>query len=42
MENIMVDIMYELPSLKNIKECIINDGVVENKENPIIVYDKSA
>ena len=42
MENIMVDIMYELPSLKNIKECIINDGVVENKENPIIVYYKSA
>jgi ATP-dependent Clp protease ATP-binding subunit ClpX len=42
MENIMVDIMYELPSLKNIKECIINEGVVENKENPIIVYDKSA
>ena len=42
MENIMVDIMYELPSQKNIKECIINEEVVLNKENPIILYEKSA
>jgi ATP-dependent Clp protease ATP-binding subunit ClpX len=42
MEDIMVDIMYELPSQKNIKECIINDGVVLHKENPILVYEKSA
>ncbi len=42
MENIMVDIMYEIPSQKNIKECIINEEVVLNKENPIILYEKSA
>ena len=42
MENIMVDIMYELPSQKNIKECIINEEVVLNKETPIILYEKSA
>jgi ATP-dependent Clp protease ATP-binding subunit ClpX len=42
MENIMVDIMYEIPSQKNIKECIINEEVVLNRENPIILYEKSA
>jgi len=42
MENIMVDIMYEIPSQTNIKECIINEGVVSNRENPIILYEKSA
>jgi ATP-dependent Clp protease ATP-binding subunit ClpX len=42
MENIMLDLMYEIPSQKNIKECIINEGVVMKKENPIILYEKSA
>lgn len=42
MENIMVDIMYDIPSQTNIKECIINEGVVSNQENPIILYEKSA
>ncbi len=42
MENIMLDLMYEIPSQKNIKECIINEGVVLKKENPIILYEKSA
>jgi ATP-dependent Clp protease ATP-binding subunit ClpX len=42
MENIMLDLMYEIPSEKNIKECIINEGVVMKKENPIILYEKSA
>lgn len=40
LENILLDIMYEIPSQSNIKECIINEDVVENKENPIIVYEK--
>ncbi len=42
MENIMLDLMYEIPSQKNIKECIINEGVIMKKENPIILYEKSA
>ena len=43
MENIMLDMMYEIPSQKNIKECIISEGVVTQKRrNPIIVYEKSA
>ncbi len=42
LENILLEIMYEIPSQTNIKECIINEDVVEHKENPIIVYEKKA
>ena len=40
MENIMLDIMYDIPSQTNIEEVIINDGVVDGKTDPIIVYEK--
>ena len=36
-ENAMLDIMYEIPSKGNIKECIINDKVIEGKESPQLV-----
>ncbi len=36
LENVMLDIMYELPSLKNVKECLITRGVVEGTENPVL------
>ncbi len=42
LEAILLDIMYEIPSQSNIKECIINEEVVENNESPIIVYEKKA
>ncbi len=40
MEDIMLDIMYEIPSQPNIKECIINKEVVQKKEKPLILYEK--
>jgi len=41
MEDIMLDIMYRIPGLKGVKECIITKSVVENNEEPIFVYRKS-
>ncbi|MBL0731647.1 MAG: ATP-dependent Clp protease ATP-binding subunit ClpX [Desulfosarcina sp.] len=41
LENSMLDIMYEIPSLQNVKECVINQEVIMNKENPILVYEKT-
>jgi ATP-dependent Clp protease ATP-binding subunit ClpX len=38
LENVMLDIMYELPSQTNIKECIINEDVIREKGKPIVVY----
>jgi len=42
MENIMLDVMYELPSQTNIRECIISEEVVLNHESPILLYEKEA
>ena len=39
MENIMLDIMYDIPSRKDIKECLVNEDVVLNGETPIMVFE---
>ncbi|RLE12249.1 ATP-dependent Clp protease ATP-binding subunit ClpX, partial [Candidatus Aerophobetes bacterium] len=36
-EDIMLDLMYELPSISNIRECIIDREVVRKRKNPIIL-----
>jgi ATP-dependent Clp protease ATP-binding subunit ClpX len=41
MEKIMLDIMYELPSLEGVKECVINEAVIDNGAEPIYVVDTS-
>jgi ATP-dependent Clp protease ATP-binding subunit ClpX len=38
MENTMLDIMYDIPSREDIRECLINEGVVLTKEKPILVF----
>lgn len=42
LENAMLDIMYELPSRTNVRECIINEDVVFGTGGPIMVYEKKA
>ncbi|MBU0900240.1 ATP-dependent Clp protease ATP-binding subunit ClpX [bacterium] len=41
-ENIMLDIMYEIPSLKDVKECIITKEVVEKKIKPTLVLERES
>ncbi|MBI5892065.1 MAG: ATP-dependent Clp protease ATP-binding subunit ClpX [Deltaproteobacteria bacterium] len=40
LETAMLDIMYELPSQENIKECVVNEDVITGSGSPIIVYEK--
>ncbi len=40
LEEIMLDIMYEIPSDKSITECLINEGVVLRGEKPVLIYEK--
>ena len=40
LEDVMLDVMYEIPSQKGIKECLITDGVIAKKEKPILIYEK--
>jgi ATP-dependent Clp protease ATP-binding subunit ClpX len=42
LEDIMLDIMYELPSQSGISECIVNREVVSERKHPIILYKKKA
>jgi ATP-dependent Clp protease ATP-binding subunit ClpX len=42
LEEVMLDIMYELPSLKNVQECIITEESVINKDKPMLVYEKQS
>jgi len=39
LEEIMLDVMYDLPGRDNVKECIISEEVVERKKDPILVYE---
>ena len=39
-EEVMLEIMYEVPSLKNVKSCTITKDVVLNKKPPILSYYK--
>lgn len=38
MENVMMDIMYEIPSDDNISECIVTKDAVEGKSGPLVHY----
>jgi len=42
MENIMLDVMYDIPSQPNIKEVLISEEVVLRKAQPIVLYQKAA
>jgi ATP-dependent Clp protease ATP-binding subunit ClpX len=39
LENIMLDIMYELPSQSNIRECVITEDFVLQKSPPLFIYE---
>ena len=38
MENVMMDVMYEIPSDDNIAECIITKAAVEGNSQPLVRY----
>ena len=41
LENILLDTMYELPSLEGIKQVVIDENVVKSISQPILVYEDS-
>ena len=42
LENTMLEVMYDIPSQNNIKECVINEDVVLKKEKPILIYESKS
>lgn len=42
MEEAMLDVMYELPSKKNVQECVISEQVINDGDYPVILYSNEA
>ncbi len=42
LENVMLEVMYEIPSRSNVQECVISEEVILKGEQPILVYEKEA
>jgi ATP-dependent Clp protease ATP-binding subunit ClpX len=42
LEEVMLDVMYELPSRTDIRECVITPGVFNKSEEPLLVYEHEA
>ncbi|MBL0716256.1 MAG: ATP-dependent Clp protease ATP-binding subunit ClpX [Desulfosarcina sp.] len=41
LEQALLEIMFDLPSLDNVKECVISEDVVLKKEAPILLFDQA-
>ncbi|MDQ2817205.1 MAG: ATP-dependent Clp protease ATP-binding subunit ClpX [Candidatus Eremiobacteraeota bacterium] len=37
LEEVMLDIMYDLPSLNNVKKCIVNKEVIDGQQSPVLI-----
>jgi ATP-dependent Clp protease ATP-binding subunit ClpX len=42
MEKVMLDVMYDIPSISNVKECVVSEEVILNQEKPILIYEEEA
>ncbi|MFZ5585371.1 MAG: ATP-dependent Clp protease ATP-binding subunit ClpX [Thermodesulfobacteriota bacterium] len=42
LEAAMLDIMYDLPSLKEVQECVVGEEVITRGEQPLLLYSKQA
>ncbi len=42
LENVMLDLMYEIPTRNDIEECVINEEVITQGVKPLLVYKREA
>lgn len=40
LEEAMLNIMYEIPSLQGVKKCVVTEEVITKKEEPLLVYSE--
>jgi len=41
LEEIMIDIMYKLPSKENVSKCVITKDVINKKDQPVYIQESS-
>jgi len=39
LEDVMLEIMYDIPSQENVKECVVGEDVISKREKPVIFYE---
>ena len=39
LEDVMLEIMYDIPSQENVKECVVGEDVIVKREKPLILYE---
>jgi len=42
MENIMLDVMYDIPTMGNVEKCLINEKVIEEHAKPVLMFKAEA
>lgn len=42
LEQAMLDVMYDLPSKKDVQECVVSEQVITNGDYPVLLYQKSS
>ena len=40
-ESVMLDLMYDLPSNKKVRECVVTRDVVRDREKPVTLIEKA-
>ena len=40
LEEVMLDLMYDLPGMKNVKECVITEDVISGAGKPVLLYER--
>ena len=39
LESIMLDIMYDIPSMPDVRECVIGEEVITRGDSPLLIYE---
>jgi ATP-dependent Clp protease ATP-binding subunit ClpX len=42
LESVMMDIMYEIPSMSGVRECVIGEDVITGGETPLLLFENQA
>ncbi len=42
LESVMLDIMYDIPSMPGVRECVIEESVITKGTEPLLVYENKA
>ena len=42
LESVMLDVMYQIPSMDNVKTCVIDENVIYEKAQPVLIFQEKA